>query len=37
MHAFYGLNNVLQVLYLQNNHLTELYQNNLDNTTIEIY
>ena len=31
LNAFYGLNNVLQVLYLQNNHLTELYQNNLDN------
>ena len=27
LNAFYGLNNVLQVLYLQNNHLTELYQN----------
>jgi Leucine-rich repeat (LRR) protein len=30
LNAFYGSNNVLQVLYLKNNHLTELYQNNLE-------
>jgi Leucine-rich repeat (LRR) protein len=30
LNAFNGLNNALEVLYLQNNHLTELYPNSLN-------